>query len=205
MHSKKMLLIITACIIVDEGVPYVSIINTEERLHDYIETIKWAINLSPFVSIVFCDNSNFDFNKIKKTKDILLENASEKGKRLELLSFKGDVDKVKNRGKGYGEGEILEYVFNNSILAQGVSEYWKITGRLIVDNINEITMDKQNMFVYSPIYKNWDTRFYKLSKDAYDKCIKYAYKTVDDRNGYFLEHAYYDSTRKGKVLSLIHI
>lgn len=49
-------------------------------------------------------------------------------------------------GKGYGEGEIIEYGLKYSELLRGAAYFCKLTGRLKVENINRFTklakMDK---------------------------------------------------------------
>ena len=97
--------------------------SSEERLKEYLQAIQFYFDRTVY-PIVIVDNSNFDFSG-------LLPSSS----RLESLSYQGiDI----GRGKGWGECDILKYALRHSILLRDVDQIIKITGRLIVNNINQI-------------------------------------------------------------------
>lgn len=79
--------------------------------------------------IVFCENTGADiFDEIE---------SAEKYKRLEYLTFDGnDYDKC--RGKGYGEAIIIRYAIENSLRIRNSDLVIKITGRVIIRNLNEL-------------------------------------------------------------------
>ena len=104
-----MLLIITGCIKVNDNTPYVAVRDDRLRLDDYISTIKWAIESEVFDKIVFCDNSGYVYDD-KEIQDL----AKIRLKKFEWLCFQASPDLVNTYGKGYGEGEIIKYVLNNS-------------------------------------------------------------------------------------------
>ena len=118
-----MLLIITGCIKVNDNTPYVAVRDDRLRLDDYISTIKWAIESEVFDKIVFCDNSGYVYDD-KEIQDL----AKIRFKKFEWLCFQASPDLVNTYGKGYGEGEIIKYVLNNSkIISDSDYFFCKIT------------------------------------------------------------------------------
>lgn len=188
-------LIITGCIKPNKNVPYLTIVDEKERFNDYCETIKWAIKETKFNKIVFCDNSNykFDYNEYENL-------AHQYNKRFEYLTFCGSNEEICKKGKGYGEGEIINHTLLNSNLLKNEDYFFKITGRLKIENINKIIKNNnKNYFMNRHLTKQVDTRFYGIKKKDFILALKYAYEAVDDINGYFLEHAYFDSLNNKKI------
>lgn len=111
---------------------FLKITNHEERLHQTLcSLVRWIRDTSP-KTIVFCDGTmpSFDFSKVTRF-------AEEHGKTLEVILFQ-ESDKYLKYGKGYAEGEVLEYALNHSKhLAEGGS-FYKITGRTFIANFEEI-------------------------------------------------------------------
>lgn len=187
-----MLLIITACINVGQGVPGVTIRNAADRLHDYLKTIQWAIEETEFTDIIFCDNSNFDLDSVDKMH--LLKGRSESiGKKLEYYYFQGDLVAVQAKGKGYGEGEIISWLYDHCLTMRKHEYYYKITGRLTVRNIDRIRLSEkpENTFIFDIGTGCVDTRFYKLSMYDFRMFFKDAHLLVDDTKDLFLEHVYF--------------
>ena len=120
----KTIILLTGCIN-PNGMAFTSLNNIEERQKQYIDAIQFYLS-NTSCPIVFCENSNTDIQPyIENTKD-----------RLEILTFSGNQNK--QRGKGYGEAEIIEYALLHSTFIQADCVIIKITGRLIVNNINQI-------------------------------------------------------------------
>lgn len=170
---------------------YLKINNISDRISQYKDSLIHFINCGAFDKIILCDNSNYlagnDIFKIEK------ELADKNGISLELLSFAGNTDKVKEQGKGYGEGEIMEYIFANSKLIQNEPYFFKVTGRLKVDNVAEIVKNtKHNDACLINIpnrtrHDIFDTRFYGMPVSMYRKYFLKAYKNTDDKNKKYLE------------------
>lgn len=189
-----MLLIITGCIRVEDETPYVVVRDITERLNGYLETIRWAIEETAFTEIVFGDNSAYPLDTVEEVQR--LKSLSEDvGKCFEYYSFQGDVDAVRMKGKGYGEGEILAYLYENSSIMQRSRYYYKITGRLTINNIDKIHLsDKpENMFIFDVggDIRSVDTRFYKIKMKDYKDFFKDAYLSVNDSKNMVLEYVYY--------------
>ena len=121
-----MILLLTACIN-PNGMTMTALSDKEERREQYVKAINYYLKNTKF-PIVFTENSGTDIST-------LFENAIKSG-RLEYLSFDGNH--AKERGKGYGECEIIQYALKNSTTIQSAKDkrIAKITGRLIIKNIN---------------------------------------------------------------------
>lgn len=192
-----MLLLITGCINVNEKTPYVTITEAEIRLKDYLATIQWALDTKMFNDIVFCENSRYPLDTT-----ILVEKAKALGKRFEYLTFHGNVEKVIHQGKGYGEGEIVEYVLAHSKLVPQYKGFCKITGRLKVTNVDRLfdkSFESDNLFMNRRGEFEVDTRFYYVKIEDYNKYLCDSYKKVNDGNGFFLEHSFYQDLHEQKV------
>lgn len=109
-----MLAIITGTIRPANLANQLKICNEEERLSQYAESLKFFIESKAFNKIIFCENSNYGTEGLAALEEMARDN----GVRLEILSFQGNVQQVERHGKGYGEGEIMEYVFDHSELVR---------------------------------------------------------------------------------------
>lgn len=200
----KKILIITGCIRPNQNIPYLKLIDSSIRLAQYIESIEFYILNSNFDIIIFGENSNYYYNidKLKKMADEL-------GKEFEWLSFCGDENKAIKRGKGFGEGEIIEYILSNSRYKAEIKCFVKVTGRLKVVNINNIlNRINFNKNYFNPdvnlikFLKNKkpviDTRFYFVQTNYYNNILKDLYKSVDDKNDLQLETCFFKALNENK-------
>lgn len=200
INTGKDILLITACI--DAGTtPYVTLRDPIKRLEQYIDAATQWVTKSDIENIVFCDNSNFQFDKSR-----LLDLAQEHGKTIEIISFKGNkLSAVK--GKGYGEGEIIAHAVNNSRLFSRNDTFFKITGRLFVNNFNSIRKAHSRMpNVFNKLSielgeEQAETRFYKSSVSFYSDHLMDAYMEIDDTKGRYMEHVMYSRLKKTGVPS----
>jgi hypothetical protein len=194
-------LIITSTVYVSSE--YTVLNDPKVRLQQYVDCILFYLNIDQISNIIVCDNSDFDYSSVKKISGII----SKSNKKVEFLYFKGDKKKVLRFGKGYGENEILGYVFQNSKLIKETDFYFKVTGRIIICNISSVLKKINRKKIYfmkvgfNPLknMREIDTRFYYCSKDIYNKFLNDAGKRVFDQKNYFLEHAYYDCFKENKV------
>ncbi len=200
-----MILIITATINPPTQ-DYLKINNIDDRISQYKDSLVHFINCGAFDKIILCDNSNYlTDNDIFKTEKEL---SDKKNISLELLSFVGNTEKVREQGKGYGEGEIMEYIFANSKLIQNENYFFKVTGRLKVDKI-ELLVEKSKTAIEKGInlfnvpnhtmHEIYDTRFYGMPVGVYKEHFINAYEKVDDKNGIFLETVFTDELRNKQI------
>ena len=154
--------------------------------------------------IIVCDNSGFDYSKIFKVK----ERIARSNKKFEFLKFNGSLSQIQEFGKGYGEGEIMTYVFKNSdLIKEDELSFIKITGRLKVINIDLILNTTKPLHSYfqsvnlNPFVKfsKVDTRFYMCTKQLFKDVLQDSFHNVNDKEGYFLEHAYYHALTENKT------
>lgn len=198
-------LILTGCIKPNKDVPFLKLNNYNQRLKQYLESIKFFILHSCITNIVFCDNSNSEIDE-----QILLL-AKENGKNLEWLSFKGNDEAVVKFGKGYGEGEIIEYVMNNSNIMRKCDYIIKITGRMIVKNIDFLirTANIKKIYMYPMLFYGEkcfiSTKMYMMPKAMYMRFFYNAYMDVRDLKGIYLETVFADVVNINNLVIKIFI
>ena len=200
MDISKTCLLITGCITPNSDVPLLALKDMDNRRKQYLESIIFFLTKSNLSKIVFCDNSN------SPKDDKIYEIAKKKGKDFEWLSFMGNSEEVINKGKGYGEGEIIKYAISNSSIIKNCETIIKVTGRLIVKNLNTCLFYFSNKYSYFDFHKDFvETKCYFIRKDVYEAKLLSVQYEVDDKNGYYLEHAMYDNLRKDRSIRQIPI
>lgn len=195
-----MLAIVTGTISPAKGMSQLVLKDEKERLEQYKSSLQLLLCSGAFEKVIFCDNSNFEMEQISFLKEIARNNDVE----LELMSFQGDTQKVCMQGKGYGEGEIMNYVFSRSKLLYAEDYFVKLTGRLVVDNIKNIVkhMNPKNTYFNIPnrtIRNLYDTRIYGMPVRQYKLFFMDAYERVMDRQGIFLENVYTQILKQYKI------
>ncbi len=199
MKYDEVCLVMTACIAPSAQVKALTVRDEKERRKQYLEAARFYIEKTRIQHIVFCDNS--DAEEIGLLKKLAKENR----KQFEWLRYQGDEKKAKEQGKGYGEGEILTYVLQNSKLLQGCRYMAKVTGRLKVRNMDMVIrlldgsgnyfnsyVDQRNRFFI-------DTRFFVVSLRDYESFLKDCYQSVNDSRGFYLENSVARAVRKKRV------
>ena len=192
-----MVLLLTGAIDIESfSIPNTVISNINVRLKQYLNSIEFALDEYNLISeIIFCENTNYEFDYSP-----LFEKAIKKGKKFEVVSFKGDYKTISEKGKGYGEGEIISFALKNSEILKKCDVFYKLSGRLIVTNMDRIVAatTTDNSFIYHPkrIYNNRvshvETFFYKVSKDLYIKYLDNVYQFVNEEDHRYLEHLFYE-------------
>lgn len=195
-----MLAIITGTIKPPMQMNYLSLRDADERFKQYEEGLRALIESRGFAQIIFCENSNYGVEKLSYLQEI----AAQKHVRLELLSFQGNLEKACIHGKGFGEGEIMDYVFSQSRLISKEPYFIKITGRLKVDNIKGIIphIDPKKTYFNVPNRTRrdvYDTRMYGMPTWQFKKLFLDVYERVEDEKGIFLETVYTQVLRDNQV------
>lgn len=174
-------LIITGCI-KPVNQKHLKITNCNERLKQYLDSVLFYINKSSYGIIIFCENSNYEYDY-----QWLEEEAIKNKKEFEWISFQGDTSLIEENGKGVGEGEILKYAIDRSKYQFDYIE--KVTGRLIVKNIDQIEnrIDYKNTYYNKDLYlfineKAMDTRLFFCKREVLEEQILNLYKKSDDKN-----------------------
>lgn len=174
----KTVILLTGCIN-PNGMPFTQLTNTSERQKQYVDAIHYYINQTN-IHIVFCENSNTDISP-------LFNNAHD---RLEILTFHGNQNK--QRGKGYGETEIIEFALHHSSFIHENSIIIKITGRLIINNIHQIINTLKYDFDFVTCLFHSDLKFAEsrifCGTTAFYKEFLKNKELMNDSEGIFFEH-----------------
>jgi hypothetical protein len=144
-------LIVTSAIHPSENVPYLRLTDPQQRLFQtYCSLICW-IRQRHITNIVLCDNTGTDH-----AFSGLAALAEQHNKTLEILVFRGDHEETCLRGKGYGEGEIMKHVIEHSRLLKEDTAFYKITGRIFVEEFEAIHNAHRNKsVVFRPHLATW--------------------------------------------------
>lgn len=183
--SDELVLLITGCISPDPTQKFLKLTSPEVRLKQYIDCIEYYIFDSDFKLIVFCDNSNTTFDTSE-----LHQMAKKNSKEIEILTFMGDTGKTIEKGKGFGEGEIIAFALHNSLLLRKAKAFAKVTGRLKIKNINTIIKNvRGGNFFNSDIYRIGaiDTRFYICDINYYNRYLRNVYENTSYEHSMALE------------------
>lgn len=186
-------ILITSCVIVSDQT--VALKDQSSRVRLTLEAIEKWLAISPDLKLVICDGSNFNFSE-------LVRKRFPKAK-IESLYFQNNQELVKLHGKGFGEGEIVNYAIKNSEFIKQSEFFVKCTSKLWVDNFLDCLEQWNGTFlckgvfekVFSPSRTRFayvDTRFYLVNKDFYQNNLSTAYLNVGGEQGLSLEHCFRD-------------
>ena len=205
MIYDKCALVIPSSVYV--SAPNTSLADAEERERQYMDSILFFIAETPLTRIIVCDNSGFRY------PESLYNLAQSHNKEIELLSFQGNNELVADYGKGYGEGEIMQFVLSNSSLIGKVDGFLKVTGRLKLVNTGQllrncnhwdnyfmpISLLRPRFMVPKAARCCVDTRVYYTTRIFFTDVLLNAYKEVRDNNTFFLEHAYHKAIAESTI------
>lgn len=170
--------------------------DTQARLHHALESIEQWLRVSPQQPLVLCDGSSYDLTEEVRRR---FPNAS-----IECLAFENDQTKVREFGRGYGEGEIVKYAIEHSLRIRDAGCFVKCTSKLWVENIGECMRYWNGSLLLSGVFLNTfslshptllrqvDTRFYAMSVATYKSHFVRAHITMDSRAGHGLEDSFHD-------------
>lgn len=187
-------LLITSAVKV--SAPFTKLKNQEIRRNELLRSIKEWYSLG-VRELVVCDGTGFDF-----TAEITRMGFTDL--RFECFSFYNADDVVKERGKGFGEGQIIEYALARSKLIGKSNSFMKCTGKLWCENFLSIFTGFNGDFaadICLPVKRRMlDTRFYISDKTFYEKNFMSAHEEVNDKKGVFLEHIFFAAAEKNMGL-----
>ena len=190
----KTVILLTGCIN-PNGMAYTSLNNIEERKEQYVNAIRHYLKKTNY-PVVFSENSGTDISHY--FQEFI------KSGQLECLTFQGNQNKEK--GKGYGECEIIKYALDNShiILSFNEVRIVKITGRLIIKNIcpiiriHDLFFSKRTtLCMINSDLSFPDSRIIMAHIDFYRAFLLYQEK-INDSQGYFFEHALCDMIKDNR-------
>ena len=175
--------------------PFTKISDPTLRIELTLKSIEKWISIDKYLKIIICDGSNYDFSTI-------LSNKFPKND-IECLFFNNNSKAVALYGKGYGEGEIVQYALEKSILLNNTKYFAKCTSKLWVDNYLECLKYWNNKFLCDCDFsyfkhnifmqlKSVDTAFYITDKQYYIDHFLFAHKNVRENKRHWLEHCFKD-------------
>tara|TARA_R110000868_G_scaffold155691_6_gene382203 strand:- start:75942 stop:76646 length:705 start_codon:yes stop_codon:yes gene_type:complete len=191
-------LLITACINPTTNIA-LQVSQPLVRLESYKKSLHFWIDHSDFKNIIFCENSNFDYDFNE-----FITKAKTASKNLEVIRFIAS-EGGQVYGKGFSEGEIIEYALLNSSLLSDASSFYKVTGMRIVHNINALLKQHSLGPTFfnkaAPFADMADTRFFKVSREFFSKELQTVYKHVRDKELIYMEHLYLKILKASSVPS----
>lgn len=186
-------ILLTSCVHVSD---HSGALNDENlRIKYTLESIEKWLTISKDLKLVICDGSNFNFSKI------ILQRFPDA--KIECICFENNKELVALQGKGYGEGEIVNFAIHNSAFIREAEFFAKCTAKLWVDNYFDCLKHWNGDFLCKGVFTNVfsfkktqfdyvDTRFYLVNKSFYLKYLATAYFNVGGKQGLSLEHCFRD-------------
>ncbi|WP_333848966.1 hypothetical protein [Leclercia sp.] len=180
-------LLITSCVV--SNAPLTVLSDSNARLQSTMNALLELAKNCREVPIVICDGSGYEFTNERKA----LQNIF---KEIEFLSFHNDSDSVKLYGKGYGEGQIVNFALEHSRILKKYDAFAKCTSKLWPSNYLECinAFSGHAAFLTAPFFSpdKVDTRFYIIKKQYYLDKFSNIHTKVDDLNGRHLEHVFFE-------------
>ena len=124
--------VLTACVN-PNGMSYTVLQDADKRKQQYVDALNYYLE-NTRLPIVFIENSNIDFSDDFRK---WIDNG-----RLEYITFDGNSNFDKIKGKGYGEALMLLYCIKHSVKIRNSRYLIKVTGRLQVKNISKLASSK---------------------------------------------------------------
>lgn len=173
--NEKLPIVLTATIVPNVG--GTPAINSEKRLAEYIEGLKFYLQYAP---VIFLENSGYPLEQYAEFRET---------PRLRVRKF--PPSKNPERGKGYQEFEMLDAWLNTE--PQPPARWLKISGRYqllnILNILDECRRDSQHSLIIDQIARTHMARTYYfcVNSDFYQKRLRGLYHRCDDRTGDWIE------------------
>lgn len=154
-----------------------------ERIKFTLIAIREWLILEPEIKIVICDGSNFDFSPLVSDMFPLAN--------IECLFFQNSSHLVHQFGKGFGEGEIINYALAKSRYLNGSDFFGKCTSKIWVRNFRSCLTEWNGFFIcdgsfsnvtkFKPyVFNHIETNFYLSSRKFYLEYFSNAHLNVND-------------------------
>lgn len=193
MKSKFPPVLLTSCVTISDH--STALKDEKFRIEYTLESIKKWLDTASDIKLVICDGSGFDFSCIVRDA---FPDAS-----IECLNFRNSADLVALYGKGYGEGEIVNFAIANSRFISESECFAKCTSKLWVENFVECFETWNRDFLCHAFFENVfsirstnfsyiDTRFYLVTKLFYKANLASVYLKLADGTGLSIEHCFRD-------------
>ncbi len=185
--SVNSTVLITTATAPPEGIPHLAMTGVAARLVSAKAAIFfWASQ--GVRNIVISDAT--DFTLLNPEEVTLL---GQMNVRVEQLRFMQDHEQLRLKGKGYGEGKLIEFALDHSSILKETEQFFKCTGKVYCRNFHAIeqmidSSQLRNIFWghFSDLHalQAWaDMRFFYTSKDFCRQHILPAYAQANDSAG----------------------
>lgn len=205
MKSTRPPILLTSSVVAhDTGV---ALNDTQERTLLALESVREWLRIDPGLRLVLCDGSGFDFSELVADRFPQAD--------IECLPFHNDAARVRQFGRGYGEGEIVRHAVKNSRFIAQAGCFAKCTSKLWVENYTECLAHwNGNMRfkgVFLDVFSPWkkaefayiDTRFYMVSCESYRRYFEDAHLQIRKEEGYGLEECFRDVVREQALTHIL--
>lgn len=161
------------------GVPRMNLQDPNARWEQYRTALSFWLEQPGLSGIVFCENSGY-----AAPYEQFMAYAQRIGRPFEVLSWDDNQAGV-TRGKGFGEGRLMERAFSESRLLRDADGFFKVTGRLVVTNfawVERLARRHPRAFCRRFLGQaGWvDTRFFKVDRDCFASRLVHAYHGVTE-------------------------
>lgn len=188
---------------VNEGMKPINVylVDKNQRLLQYHESIKNYIIKSAFTKIIFVENTGefFDANKF-------IELADQYGKKFEFLYHVMTTEQIclmQKKGKSYGEANLIDYGMKHSSLITDAKVVYKATGRAFLTNSQKILWGGVRHNCSEFIIKNkigWaNTEFFRVNKKDYFEYLQQGINCMDDYSNQNIERIWYGLIKDSKM------
>jgi hypothetical protein len=185
---NKNILLLTATVTPPHDAAQLTRVDPLVRLQDYATAFEFylgKLKQGVICAIVFSDNSNSDLEMLR----ILAEKHNALS-NVEFISFEG-LDYPPSYGRGYGEFKMLDYVMGCSRTIQEAESHdniWKITGRYVLENIEDVIHTKPPLAQFYCNCRNIPRYWIDLyvlcwSRHYYEQSIKGIYLDLREDGG----------------------
>jgi hypothetical protein len=120
------------------------------------------------------------------------------GVNVEQIQFMQDEAKVSLLGKGYAEGKLIEFAFENYRLLAQEEHFFKCTGKIFCRNFQNISALIKHHNLHSLFWLDWDTgrfikdffdaRFFYTSSAFFKKHLAAGYALSNDTEKKYVEN-----------------
>lgn len=186
---NNMVLLLTGCIN-PNGMAHTVLQDPDIRKRQYISAIRYYLENTK-IPIVFIENTNTDISGEFFTADY--------SRRIEFITFNGN-NFDKSKGKGYGEALMIEYALTHSKFINDNTYIVKITGRLIIENLEELIQEmKSSECVYASLVRGKygmerKSYFFGAPKSFLSDYFLFSKEKIDENEGtYFENHLFNES------------
>jgi len=187
--SRHVVLLLTASVNIREMV-YTALKDANIREQHYLEAISHYYTLTD-IPILVVENTGHDFSD-KLPSDIADSD------RMEFISYSGN-DFPREKGKGYGELELMNYAMQHSKLIREDTLIIKVTGRYRVLNIKDFVNSARDLN-----YQTCQASYFKGQRKAFSGIFTVTrpfirdyfmknHDQINDTKGVYFEHVLADT------------